>query len=518
MRWLTLLVTGCGWGNLPGNSGESLFVPLWDPLGAVPTEDGLYVPLPYAGAAVLIRDGGEWERLDIGEGRLTRLFPAPDDRTLIAFVERYFCDPDDPREARQVQVPEDCSSEDLTTETEISLVTNGAVGDPISVAGAYNQVAFSEDGKFAVVFIDFTQGIEIDGPLNLTGVVVVNLATQVSQVVPVNFASDRVLFVEDESGAATEAVVVSRNNVSLVDLASDPPRLDVTFPLTLDVDSVVDPVGIELTPDGRYALLSAQGDSDLYVLDLEQHAINIVELAGAPTAMAVSPADRTVLVYGGIAKAQTVEHALFETETFTLDEPMNDVTAFGESQAILWSHATNRTAHDLYRLDVLSGDLVEYRLQNPAVSLSIAPTREFAVVFTRAESGFGGQDVDSVYDANPGMEIVNLQTDDSVPFILESDGIGVAFRADETRLDALVLQQGVEGLFSLSLYTGQATEIETSAPPVAIGTMPDGRFFVTHDRALGLVSFVDANGEVTEVGGFAATGVLDPIELVEEEP
>lgn len=515
--WMLTLLVGCGWNHLPSENYHYLDQPLWDAFRAVPTRDGLYVPLPYAGAAVLVRDDATWERVEIGEGRLTHLYAAPDETTVLAFIERYLCTTEDPREAKKVETADDCRDADLETFTELSLVKDGVPGEPTEVSGAYNQVAFSDDGKYAIVYIDFTQGIDINGPLNLTGVVVVDLLDGSSTPVAVNFASDRVLFVENEAGDATEAVVVSRNNVSVLDLTTDPPSLTVTFPLTLDVDTVVDPVGIDLTPDGRYALLSAKGSSDLYVLDLELRAINIVELAGAPSAMAVSPADRTVLVYSGTSVVETMEHALFETETFELDEAMNEITLLGESQALLWSSGQNRTQHDLYRVDVTSGDVVEYRLQNPAIGLSVAPTEEFAVVLTRAEAFSGDNSVDAIYDANPGMEIVNLNNDNIVPFILEGVGLGVAYSYDDTHLNALVLQENVENLFSIDLYTGVSFEIDTSAPPLAIGSMPDGRFFVTHDRALGLVSFIDAQNNVVEVGGFASAGVMDSIEVIAEE-
>ncbi|MEQ1503244.1 MAG: hypothetical protein ABMB14_13490 [Myxococcota bacterium] len=504
---------GCGWNHLPQQAYTSSGA-LWDPGHVVPTTDGLYVSLPTAGALVLLQPEGEPRRVEIGEGRITRFDAAPDGRTVVTFIERYQCHPEDPREAKQVEIPEDCP-DDVEVSTELALVTGGEVTATQPVSGAYNQVSFTDDGKFAIAYLDFSEAITVDAVLNLTGVVVVDLIAGTSRLVPVGFAADRVLFVEDEAGTATDAVVVSRNQVAVVSLQTDPPDVTVTFPLTLDPDTVVDPVGIDLTPDGRYALLSARGSSDLYALDLAVDAINIVELASAPAAMAVSPqANRTALVYGGIPLVEVMDHDLFELRPVTLDEPMDRITLAGD-QAVLWS---DQNAHDVYRLDLASTNLTEYRLQNPATGLYLAPTNEFAVALTRAEGGGGGSDVDAVYDRNPGMEIVDLRSDDSEPFLLEGQGLGVAFSADATFLNALVLQQGVDYLFRLDLYTRETEEIELSAPPIAIGSMPDGQFYITHDRALGLVSFLDPlTGKITEVAGFAATGLIDRIELVDDE-
>ena len=191
---------------------------------------------------------------------------------------------------------------------------------------------------------------------------------------------------------------------------------------------------------------------------------------------------------------------------------MNQIT-LADEQAILWD---TTGGHDLYRLDLESEDLVEYVLQNPAVSLHLAPTNDFAVALTRAEGG-GGDGVDAIYDQHPGMEIIDLRSDDTEPFLLEGQGLGVAFAADENYLQALVLQQGVDYLYRLDLYSRESEELELSAPPIAIGAMPDGRFYITHDRALGLVSFLDpSSGKIEEVSGFASLGIIDPVELVEE--
>ncbi|MEQ1570804.1 MAG: hypothetical protein ABMA64_34565 [Myxococcota bacterium] len=509
-----ILLAACGWNRLPSSFEQSID-PLWDPSGALPTVDGLYVPLTASGQLALISPEGEYDRIDVGEGRVTRIARAPDNRTVLAFVERYWCDTDDAREARRVDTLTDCDGEDLVVETELSLVAGGAVGDAQSVSGAYNRVAFSDDGKHAIAFLDLSDGIDVDSVLNLTAVMVVDLDGGTSELVPVGFAADEVLFVEDEVGQAIRAVVVSRNQVGVIDLASSPAALTVTFPLTLDPDVVVDPVGIALTPSGDHALVSARGSSDLYALDLEVQAINIVELASAPAAMAVAEAaDRTVLVYGGAATVQLLDHEVFELETFPLDEPMSRITVAGD-QALLWD---DTTAHDLYRVDLGSDDVIEYRLQNPAVSLHVAPTAEFAVALTRAEGG-GGTGVDALYDTHPGMEVIDLRTDETEPFLLVGDGLGVAFAADETHLNALVLQRGVESLFRLDLYTQQTEEIELSAPPVAIGTLADGRFFITHTSALGLVTFLDpATGKTVEVAGFAAQALFDPIDLQQEAP
>jgi hypothetical protein len=159
---IALALVACGWNHLPRQ--ESLYRgrPLWDARGVVPTEDGLYVSLPYAGALVLVAPGEDPVRVDVGEGRVTRVDAAKDGRTVIAFVERYVCRPDDPREARRVEVPEDCAGPDLEVTTDLALVSGGKVTTEEAVSGAYNAVSFSDDGRYAVAYLDFSRSIEID--------------------------------------------------------------------------------------------------------------------------------------------------------------------------------------------------------------------------------------------------------------------------------------------------------------------------------------------------------------------
>ena len=150
--------------------------------------------------------------------------------------------------------------------------------------------------------------------------------------------------------------------------------------------------------------------------------------------------------------------------------------------------------------------------------MHLAPT-EVAIALTRAESGVNSG-VDGLYDRNPGMEILDLTGDKakSRAYLLEGQGVGLAFSATETALHALVLQQGIRYLYKLDLYTGAEETLDLSAPPKHIGTMPDGEFFITHESGLGLISFYDPNtGTVREASGFGALGLDPDIALIKEE-
>jgi len=512
-----LLLGSCaGWNHLPVQGELELDAELWDPYRAKATVDGLYVPLTHSGGLALIpAPKGDPKRIDLGEGKLTKLTASPDRTRLVAFIETFTCDEEDPKAAAKDRYVDDCPTAKLKATTTLRVVEGNKVLPAVEVDGTFNAITYANDGKYAIAYLDFSDpDLELDGVVNLTSVIVLDLEAGVSTPVTVGFAADRVLFTHTLDGEAERAVVLSQNEVAVVDLTTEIPTNSVTFPLTLDPDSVVTPVGIELTPDGRYALISVSDSSDLYALDLMSESINIVELSHNPTDMAVNVAtDRTVLVYNGGSVVDVLEHEFFDIDTFGLDEPMSRI-ATGSDFTLLWSDGSQ---HDAYRLDLQTNQLVEYRLQNPAISMHIAPTEEFAIALTRPEDGFGSG-IEGVYDSNPGMEIIDLNDDETEPFLLEGTGLGVSWAATDASLHALILQEGAEYVYKLDMYTGRAEEIELTEPPIAIGSMRDGTFYITHDAALGLVTFLDPKtNETREVNGFATLGIADLIELTKNK-
>lgn len=500
MRFLPLLaLVGCGW-NLPDQS-RTYIDPLWDPSGVITTADGLYGMLPHAGGLVLLKSGAPAERVDIGEGRVTALSVAPDGgpATIAAVVERYRCDTDDKKETRGVKTLADCASDDLKVLNEIDLVRDGVVENEVALDAPFDSLVWSPDGSHAIGWIDLANAADIHGVVNLTSVVVIDAATGDAVPVSVGFAANQVLF--DAQG--DKAIVLSQSSVAVIDLTTSPPSRAVTFALTLDPHQVVVPVGVALTPDDTHALISVQGKSDLYVLDLVHHSVNIVSLDAAPSAMHVDATDdRTVLVSNQTASVDVVDHDVFDVTRVQLAEPMSAIID-GQGFDLLYGAGKQ----DVYQLDPVTGDVTTYRLQAPLLSLHLAPTEEFAIALT-SESGFGGR---------PGMEILDLRDGrgHTYPYLLETRGIDVAFTQTDAGLHALVLQSDVSYLYELDLYAGASQELELAEPPIAIGAMASGGFYVTHDDPLGLVSLIDPSTNAIEtIAGFGSLGFLDEIGFV----
>jgi len=503
-----LLLAACSiWDDLPGANNNTLDAALWDQ-DITAAADGLYVRLPRAGDLARVTADGTVDIVDLGNASPKQLILAPDSQTLMVFTDAWLCDTDDTR----IDTVEECSreNEELKLQSRLSLVTDGIDTSTTAIAAHYNAVQFSNDGLTAVVYLDEEtadlNNIAVDGLLNPTEVVFVELDSGVATRVPVGFAADRILFTPDDD----RAVVLSRSKVVVVDLTTGDYEQIVSFPLSLDVDDDVRPQDAALTPDGRYALLTVEGSGELYALDLESESINIVSLDAAPSAMDVSDeADHTVMVFSNRSQVDVLEHDYFDVESYTLEEPANRI-AIRDRSAILYNVSGNNR-HDVIRMDLETTERIEYRMENPVSALEIAPDGRFAVALMRTEST-GATGLDSLADANFGVAILDLGSErgGNISLMSETEPVGLAFQGGEVSETALLLLQGKDDLLQLDLETGGYQEVGLPDSPLGIGSFGDNAFYITHDSALGLISFWNPRAaELETVSGFALAGLLD---------
>jgi hypothetical protein len=517
-----LVLLACNpWDNLPLDGWSWLDQPLWSD-DVVAAADGLYLRLPHAGQLMRIQETGDTTVIDLAGAEPTSMALGPDGETIVLFQELTTCETDEPR----VDEMSECPGEDVVVEHQLSLVRDGALvgGDALSVPGHYNRLAFSpwsiDSGTdpVAVAYLDYEGGgIDVDGVLNLTEVLFVNLRSGETARVSVGFSANNVLFTAD----GTKAAVLSRSKVVVVDLTSPTYEVLVTYHLTLDADQEVDPLGAAITPDDRYLLMSVQGSGDLYAMDLDNESINIIDLDAPPSAMAVdSYADRTALVFGNQAQVDILEHDYFDVASVELDEPCNAIAETDEGYAVLYN--SSASTHDVYLLELETGDLVEYRVANPVLSLQLTEDHSYAVALLRQEWDSSSTGIDAYYDEHWGLSIMDLSDDDNVDLVLESQPVGMAFAQSEAGEPyALLLLEGIDSLVQVDLWSAAVSEIELPAPPTGIGALPSGQFYITHQSALGLISFLTPGATELDkvVGGFAGEGLFedDSIEPTTDE-
>ncbi|MEN9784964.1 MAG: hypothetical protein RLZZ299_228 [Pseudomonadota bacterium] len=492
---LLLALLGCSldW-NLPGGPSATLALPAWD-RAVVPASDGVYVRLPAGGALVRVAPDGAVDRVDLRGAAPDRVVAAPDGDTLLVFASWSVCEDPDP----DVRTLEDCAVDDRAVGHELAVVRGASVLATADVPPQYNALAFSGDGRLAVAYLDLTQApsIEVDGVLNLAEAVFLEVATGETHRVPVGFAAEHVLFTQDGSAA----VVLSRNEVAVVDLASW--SVAVRFPLTLDVDSDVTPRDVALvrSEDTDYALVTLEGGADLYVLDLTHESIDLVELGGEARSMVVdTAAGRTFLGLAGRSAIVSVDHAAFELDTVALDAPA-PVLLGGDGMVLGYAPGSYQT--DVVLLDTLTGTTTEFRAENPIASMALLPSHAHAV----ATLSPGGSGTLGGYHALALFDLV--AKDAPLTLALEAAPVGLEVVESGGEAWAFLLQEGVDTLLRVDVATGTASDVALAAPPVGLATMPDGTFVVVHDGAMGMLSFL-APGSSTPraVGGFASVGLL----------
>jgi len=507
MRHLTLpvllsLVACDPWSNLRTNANVSIAGPLWSPADVVARVDGVYAPLPAAGRLVRVAADASVTEVDLDGGFLHQLASGADDATLVGFLERYTCA--DPK----ADVVDDCKRDELGVHPSLAVVRGGAVDREIPLDAAYNAISFADDGRWAVAYFDFdTLDLSDSGVVSLNAVVAIDLDTGASTPVAVGFDAEQVLFTYEANGTASRAVVLSQSSVAVIDLTGTVPARTTTFPLALDADAVIVPSDVVLTPDGQYALIATATTSDLYALDLVNESINIVELDGVPASLTVDALhDRTWITYRtGPVAVDALNHAGFELERYDFEERMTEIV-LADGVALTWG----RGLRDVYRIDLNTSDVVEYRLQNPASDAFVDPAGQTGVVVTSASFGGGPS-------AYPGLELLDLTDDGVVPYKLEGFGVGVAFTESASGTRLLLLQEGVDYLLSLDLGSGGMSEVSLPAPPVAIGALPGGPFFITHETSTGLVSFLSADDALSSAGGFATLGLAEETPVVSDD-
>ena len=515
---IPLLLLGCNLWDLP-DGGYQYIDATWDP-SVVAAKDGVYVRLPHAGQLVRVTPDGTWSQVDLDGASPEKLIATDDGNGVFVISSWPVCADTDPL----VVAVDDCPGDKLTTDYEVNLVQDGArVGEKAleGVAPQVNAAVYSHDGQTAALYLDYNgEEIVVDGFVNLNEVSFVNMASGNVNRVAVGFAPETILFSGDDS----RAVVLSRSQVAVVNLAVGDDDCDawdvcVTYPLTLDADQAVVPNSVVLVADGNYALVSIVGQKDVYVLDLVNESIDLLELDAVPSAMAVDePNDRTVFVYSSSARIDVVEHEFFEVSSFTVDEPATSVVATASGMLAY----NDQSYHDVITFDAATGDWHEQRAENPVMELLTG--ENFAVATMRPENVSTGSGTSAFYDENYGFGIFRLapvtgdNPEDAIALVLESAPVGVALSADDNAEYALLLLDGVDTLLKVRLDDATADEITLPAPPVGITASPDGRFVVTGDTGVGMVSFVDpADNGIVTVAGFATNGLASPALLPRRE-
>jgi len=395
---------------------------------------------------------------------------------------------------------------------ELRLLREGSEAATFDVPPVFGDFAFSEDGRWAAAIPDAERASSSDaGLVSLDTLLLLDLDGDVRWQVPVGFDTRSVRYLPSADGSTAALMVMSSTDVAIVDLTGPEPDLTTTYPLTLDDDQSVTPLSVALTATRSHALVTVAGVSDLYTLDLVNPSINLVALPATPTDVYVDvAADRSLIAYGS-ARIDVLDHATFTLDPIALDGPVHRF--LGAQDVVVALAAAGQAGLDAYRIDLSDPDdvlLDDYRLNTAPRAAWIAPNAAFAMV-----QGGGG--------VAPRLQVLDLrevegEIDDDVRVLAtEGDVTEVVWTDPEDGLEARILQQGVDRLYTLDPDLLVAEETLLSMPPQVVGALPDGTTWIGHADALGRVSFLDADGGITLTTGFARIGRFDGPTLLDTE-
>lgn len=508
---LTAITLGvaCEANRYDTRSGE-----LWD-VNVASANDGIYINLPFAGDLIRVNTNGI-SVVDLNGATPNRLVESPDGTKVLAFASWQECkDADD-----DIVFPEDC--DELEENAVLSIISDALVTSEVDIPSHLNTVSFSNDGSTAVAYLDYDAGgdIQVEGFADLGEVAFIPLDGGEKGSISVGFSPKQVLFSADN-----QAVVMSRSQVVAVDLETFEKTLEA--PLTLDADQAIDPQEAELAYDPvsgvTNLLLTVEGVSDIYMLNLESKYWNIGDLGAIPTDIGVDEVTaQSVFVFSGTSKAVILDHSQLATlnasslEDVDLEEPSNKAL-MGSGFALLYNDVSG-AVHDVYKLDLDTRELTEFVVSNPVSELQVTESGSFAVAIVRPEN-YAGSGADYYTDSRWGLSILDLIEGDSVALVAESQPIGLALVEDESNSYALALLEGSDTLLQVNLALPNApVEVDLPAPPVSIASMPDGNFVITHNQSLGMVSILNPSTlELETMSNFAVTNLFKQKELPRTE-
>ena len=467
----------------------------------VASDGALYAQLPHARALARFDETDPATEVDLDGAEPIRLVATPDGARVLAFTRWATCDDSDPK----IETTDDCLWEDRGYDYELAILGSDGVERTVQAPGHLQGVAFSPDASTAVLYLDGAPTEEIGGVADIDSVFFVNLESGETATATVGVAPGNILFTPD----GARAVVLSRESAVVVDLATF--EVLVRFDLTLDADQQIDPSAAVLSPDGTKALVAMSNLGVLYVLDLVDPSIDIQELPGRPVALATDEAcDCTVIAYSNASQLDLLnpDGSIHELD---LDVPVTQLVGYDGN---VLAYGTGG-AHDVYRVDLTTQVVTEYVVANPPVSVQVDDVGRFAVALMQPEST-SGDEIDAYTDQRWGLSVLDLADDEPRNLMFDRMPMDYEVLTDDATTYALVLLEGENTVQLIDLADPlPTTEIHLEEAPLVAGSMGDGRFYITQDSTLGLVSILDplAPEDIVEIGGFAAIGLYTDNDL-----
>lgn len=387
----------------------------------------------------------------------------------------------------------------------------------VPVREDYNQMVMSPDGVWVCLFHDIARERPDDPPpqgiQSFNEASFVNLVSGEHFPMAVGFNPRMVRFAVN----GTLAIVVSDSYVALVDLTQDLllPRLVELTPGVLEPPTAEEVV---LSPSGAYAFVRQFGATEVLVVDLDAFEVGAVPVGANPTDLDLSPDGREAVVVARDARELWVldtddPYAPPEVLPFPDDLPLGSLLfdPTGD-QAVLYTTASPIDRFTTW--DTRTGELRTRALVKPVTGMAISPTGDTLLAFHTQTDAPGA--APSPFTGSWALSLFALSDFRSNPLKLPAEPIGYANSNDGRR--GYFIMEGEPFLEVLDYLTMLPDEIPLRSNPVYVGVLPplpgsedeEPPSWVSQDHELGRISFFDPTEQTLEtVTGFELNAAIE---------
>lgn len=372
----------------------------------------------------------------------------------------------------------------------------------------HDVLEISPSGRYALSYISSEAASNgADGVVNLNQVVIYDLQSGESLASTVGYGPQQVHFAEN--GDAPRAILLTRTSMAVVELESGLAR---TRELSVSSSSPAYPSGLVVTGDEHYALVTFEGRSDLYTLDLTQSnlPINILALSAAPKSLVRSTSgERTALLSSNGLGVDVVEHADLSISHFELSHAMSELEALPGREQVLLTRP-NQSERLSYVLDLSREKLTGWTHESGYAGVDVSP--DGGTLVFRYPVGSGGSGP-LAYENAVGILRLDLGDKQPIPLLLGGVPEDVLFLTGSSTLPVVATLFSGETygyVATLSTETLTAQTVEVLGGPTRLFQLPgDGRLVTEYSRPLGLLGVMPADdlSPVQFFSGYRAAGL-----------
>jgi DNA-binding beta-propeller fold protein YncE len=275
------------------------------------------------------------------------------------------------------------------------------------------------------------------------------------------------------------------------------------------------PTEVQVTPDGRYALLRLSGKALLRSVELPSGKIIDLPLGAEPTDLDLNAAGDLAIVV--LREANTlafveVPEAFADplrVEAVTSEHPFGQATVSADgARAFLFTNATNEEV--LLVADLQTRELSPVRMQKGIRAVRVAPDGKTALVLHNKlpDAPQTGDDADTLIDKQEGYTLLSVAARFPTKLQITETAVGQTAFAPDSEHGYLLLsdqQADIRLLEAIDLRSFLVDRVELGSPPAGIGVLPaTEQIYVAQNHPLGRVTFVDSKTHKTRtLTGFA---------------